>query len=392
LAIYVDTLSYLFVRSFTLLLLCFTGSGAAVAANFAVFALGSDTAGSIRGPSSSTSLVGIKPTKGLVSLDGVVPYSYFVDVVGPMARTVTDAAIALTVMADSMDDAVDYTSGLKVGSLVGKRLARIAGWSGGNGDVDALFDASIADMESLGATVLEVNVTEYISDMEIVQGIVSGWSVLGPITDFGCKDINTYLESAGGGCPDNLTAIVDILDTYADTPFNAMNPPRLDGLKSCVASDETTDDDEYIRLTQEVVPAMQQALLDIMETLELDAFIYPSMLCPSRVTWYVDDPTWECDSNTDQWVVDYLANIVGWPDVSVPMGYVEAGNAPASISFLGPEMSEATLLAMAYDFEQETMHRVAPPGFDALTGETVSYQESFGDATTVVERSEDELP
>lgn len=368
---------FLHLSTFLFVLVAFSGSGAAVAANFAVIALGSDTAGSIRGPSSSTSVVGIKPTKDLVSLDGVVPYSYFVDVVGPMARTVTDASIALTVMASSTGTDMDYASGLEVGALSGKRLARITGFSGGNSDVDALFDASVADMESLGATIVEVDLSSFLNDTEVLDGIVSGWSVLGRILDYECKDVDRYLESAGEGCPDDLTQIVDILDTYAETPFNAMNPPRLDGFKSCLASNSTAEDPEYIRITQTVVPAMEQALLDVMESMELDAFIYPSMLCPSRITWFVEDPTWVCETG-DQWNVDYVANSIGWPDVSVPMGYVSAGNAPASVSFLGPKLSEKVLLGFAYGYEQKTMHRVPPPGFDALSGETITYSEDDG--------------
>ena len=130
-----------------------SGSAASVAANFAMMALGSDTAGSIRSPASSANLVGIKPTKGVVSLEGVIPYSHWTDVVGPLARTVTDAAKSLGVLTGvetasavqaSMEDvfAMDYTSSLVKGSLDGVTLGTVLGFSGGNSEVDSLFEAS----------------------------------------------------------------------------------------------------------------------------------------------------------------------------------------------------------------------------------------------------------
>ncbi len=132
-----------------------SGTAAAIAANFAVFGTGSDTAGSVRGPSAVTGLVGIKPTMGLLSRDGIVPLTLSFDVPGPMARTVTDAAIALSVMAgpDLADPRTlesaefvedDYTQFLDADSLAGARVGLITDFLGGNLEVDALMAAAIA--------------------------------------------------------------------------------------------------------------------------------------------------------------------------------------------------------------------------------------------------------
>jgi amidase len=369
-----------------------SGSAAAVAANFAVFSLGSDTAGSVRGPASSTSLVGIKPTKGLVSLDGVIPFSDFVDVVGPLARTVEDATIALGVMtgvdpkdprtaASEGNFLTDYTGSLQRGALSGKRMGKVVGFSGGNDEVDALFDAAAADLATLGATVVEVDFSQFVNDTEILQGILSGWSVLGRIVDYECEvPLDNYFASAGESCPRNLAELVNVSSTYSTTP-NAMNPSRLGGFSSCLESSPSMEDPEYIRITEEVVPAMEETILMMMSEFNLDAFVYPTMLCPSRPTWYNDDPTWVCATG-DQWLPGYVANIIGWPDITVPMGFTEA-TAPAGLSFFSPKWSEPTLIGFAYDYEQETMNRVPPTGFDALPGEAFTYSESASGSITV---------
>ncbi|MEO1560423.1 MAG: amidase family protein, partial [Cyanobacteria bacterium J06632_19] len=143
-----------------------SGTGAAIAANFATLGTGTDTAGSVRGPSSTTALVGIKPTRGLVSADGIVPLALTVDYAGPMTLSVEDTAIALGVMAgvDPNDPATeasqgkgfeDYTQFLDKDALKGARIGVAREYFGGNDEVDKLVEAAINNMRAAGATIIE---------------------------------------------------------------------------------------------------------------------------------------------------------------------------------------------------------------------------------------------
>jgi amidase len=337
-------------------------------------------------------LVGIKPTKGLVSLDGVIPLSDFVDVVGPLARTVEDATIALGVLtgvdpkdprttASEGNFLTDYTGSLQRGTLSGKRMGKVVGFNGGNDEVDLLFDAAAADLATLGATVVEVDFSQFVNDTQILQGILSGWSVLGRIVDYECEvPLDNNFASAGESCPRDLAELVNVSSAYATTP-TAMNQSRLGGFSSCLEASPSMEDPEYIRITEEVVPGIEETILMMMSEFNLDAFVYPTMLCPSRPTWYNDDPAWVCATG-DQWLPAYVANIIGWPDITVPMGFTEA-TAPAGLSIFGPKWSEPTLIGFAYDYEQETMIRVPPTGFDALPGEVFTYSKSVSTSESI---------
>lgn len=240
--------------------------------------------------------------------------------------------------------------------------------------MDALFQAALEDMESLGASIVVVNLSEYVTDEEVLGGFTSGWSVLGPILDYECEaPLNEYFSTAGDGCPASLNELITFQTAYNDTK-NPMNPARLDGFLSCAELSPTPQDAEFIRLTTEVVPAMESAMTDVMTQLGLSALVFPTMLCPATPTWYEEDPTWECETG-DQWSPGYMANTMGWPEVSVPMGLTEVG-APVGMSIFGPKYSEPTLISFAFDYEQATMHRTPPPGFDALTGEEFSVAEN----------------
>ncbi|MEM6838020.1 MAG: amidase family protein, partial [Cyanobacteria bacterium P01_C01_bin.120] len=175
-----------------------SGTAAAIAANFAALGTGSDTAGSIRGPSAVTGLVGIKPTMGLVSRDGIVPLTLSFDMAGPMARTVTDAAIALGIMAgpDPADPRTaesepyiieDYTEFLDETALDGARIGLVTDFLGGNAEVDALTDSAVAQLEALGATVVMIDLPESVENT---------WSYMGPAWDNEFKpQIEAYLAT-----------------------------------------------------------------------------------------------------------------------------------------------------------------------------------------------------
>jgi len=152
------------------------GTGIGVAAWFAVFGLGTDTGGSIRGPSSACGIVGLKPTLGLNGRGGIMPLALSLDTVGPMARHVADIAAALNVMAgpDPRDPATkanegkiapDYTTGLKPDALKGARLGLLRDFMKSDPAVDAVIESAVTVLRKQGATVVDVKLPRYVLAM-----------------------------------------------------------------------------------------------------------------------------------------------------------------------------------------------------------------------------------
>ncbi|MGD1942648.1 MAG: amidase family protein [Leptolyngbyaceae cyanobacterium] len=351
-----------------------SGTAAAIAASFAVLGTGTDTAGSVRGPAAVTGLVGIKPTLGLVSRDGIVPLNLSFDMAGPMARTVTDAAIALEVMAtpDSADPrtaesaAVDanYSEFLDADALAGAQLGLVTDFLGGNPEVDALTEAAIALLEALGATVILVDLPE---------ALESPWSYMGPVWENEFKpQIEAYLSTLPDPFPKSLEALVtasmapDI--AHSDTP---VNPARLESLQGMV---ETTGlaDIELLYTLSNQLPMVRQTLLSVMADNNLDALVYPTMACPATPIYTVEeDPTYVCEAG-DPYSAGYLANLSGFPDITLPMGFTEAG-LPVGLSFMAEAYSEPKLIGFAYAYEQASQARQSPALTPALPGEEITY-------------------
>ncbi|MEO0348720.1 MAG: amidase family protein [Cyanobacteria bacterium P01_A01_bin.15] len=352
-----------------------SGTAAAIAANFAVLGTGSDTAGSIRGPSAVAGLVGIKPTMGLLSRDGIVPLTLSFDVPGPMARTVTDAAIALGVMAgpdaadprtaESADFGVeDYTQFLDADALAGARIGWVTDFMGGNPEVDALTESAIAAMEALGATVVMI---------DLPASLESPWSFLAPAWENEFKpQLETYLGTLPEEYPKTLQGLIEasLAPEIADSP-TPVNPARLDSFVTMTDTLGLADTGLLYSLSNQL-PMVQQTLLTTMANEELDAFIYPTMSCPASPIYSLEsDPTYVCAAG-DPYSAGYLANASGLPDITVPMGYTAAG-LPVGLSFMAEAYGEPTLIGLAYAFEQATQARQSPTVTPALPGEQIDY-------------------
>ncbi|MEL6248952.1 MAG: amidase family protein, partial [Cyanobacteria bacterium J06627_15] len=208
-----------------------SGTAAAIAANFAVLGTGTDTAGSIRGPASVTGLVGIKPTQGLISRDGIVPLTLSFDVAGPMAKTVTDAAIALGIMAgpDPNDPRTaesegsyytDYTQFLDADALAGARIGVARQFMGGNPEVDALTEAAIEQLEAAGATVVDITFPEE---------LLSPWGFMAPAVNNEFEgQIEAYFATLSPSYPQTIADLIERSQASqnSDTP---VNPGRIEG-------------------------------------------------------------------------------------------------------------------------------------------------------------------
>ena len=327
------------------------GTGAAVAASFAAFGMGSDTCGSIRIPSAHHSLVGLRGTRGLASGDGIIPLSTTQDIGGPLARTVEDLAFALdaTVGYDPADETTrlsdghipdTYTAALNAGGLAQARIGIVRSMVGNNGaerDVLAVIEAAIAEMEALGATVIDIQEPD-------LREVVQGASVIGQEFKF---DFDEYLRNT----PDAPVR------TLAEVVRQGLYHGILEsGLKNAV-SIETLDTDDYRqRLSKR--DEIRRTIVDLMTEESLDALLYPTIRQTARPVGQ-PQPGSNCALSANS----------GLPAITVPAGYAE-DDMPVGVELLGLPWSELRLLELAYAYEQGTEHRRAPAFTPSLFSES----------------------
>ncbi len=341
------------------------GTGAAIAAGFAQFGLGSDTGGSVRGPSSASGIAGLKPTRGLLSRDGIIPLGLSYDTAGPMARTVYDVAASLGPMTgiDPADTATarsgshyhaDYTIFLKRGSLKGARIGVARDFFGQDPETDRVMEEAIATLKKLGAEVIDpVSYPEYLrkARQDIYNIIVRA--------EFKA-DLTTYLKTTKPGFPKSFDDIVRLSN---DPATNYRSPGKAAGLKWSAEPGVSLDLDDpvYLATKQHVLPAVTAVFEALFVKHRLDAIVYPTSPRPAQPIVPPDSPP-TSDSPTS------FANFTGWPDLIVPAGLTKDG-LPVTISFFGPAWSEPKLFGYGYDFEQATKARVLPKHTPALNSD-----------------------
>ena len=345
------------------------GTGAAIAANFGVIGTGSDTGGSIRGPASANGLVGIKPTLGLLSRDGIIPLSLSFDTGGPLTRTVEDAAIALGIMTgiDPNDPVTagsagksykDYRPFLQTNALQGARIGIARDFFGGNSEVDRIMEDSITKLRDLGATIVDSVLFpgNILTEKNTIYTRVR-WP------DFKAQ-LPDYLATLAPGYPKNLEDIIALAET---NPFYVQYPTRLNLFRNEQASVSLTDPDYLDALTNGMA-LVRDTTLSLFTGNALDAIIYPTSSCPPAPLPNLSDPTYIC---TPRPSATNIANLTGLPDIQVPAGFTP-DNLPVTISFLGTDWSEPKLLGYAYAFEQATNARSPSPLLPPLAGENVN--------------------
>tara|TARA_R110000851_G_scaffold182764_2_gene331868 strand:+ start:3291 stop:4889 length:1599 start_codon:yes stop_codon:yes gene_type:complete len=326
-----------------------SGSAVAVSANLSMLAIGTETNGSIVCPSNSNGIVGIKPTVGLVSRSGVIPISYTQDTPGPMARTVTDAAICLGVLTgiDPADEKTlasqekfykDYTQFLKEDGLRGKRIGFYQTPLGKNYKVDTLMSKAVDFMKRQGAEIININ--------EISSADVGGYSFQVMLYEY--KDgLNKYFRSLGPNA-----AIKSLEELIA---FNRKDSIELKfyNQKYLEMAQEKGDlnDEAYQKALANMLKGSREEGIDrIMNLHHLDAIIAPTG-SPAWKTDLINGDSFQLGSSSP-------AARAGYPNITVPMGFVD--ELPVGISFFGSAWSEPVLLEIAYAYEQGTKHRKAP--------------------------------
>ena len=345
------------------------GTGAAVAASFAQFGMGTDTGGSVRGPASVNGLVGLKPTNGLLSRDGIVPLSLTFDTGGPMTRSVYDLAITLGTMTgvDSADALTqtsagkfetDYTQFLKAGALQGARIGIARDFMGRNAETDRITEQAIATLKKLGAEVVDnVRYPQYLLDVR--QTLLTTMMN----ADFKVQ-IGEYLATTGPKYPKSYG---DIVARSNDPAIKFRSPEKAWGLQynASVTIDQT--DPVYVAAKEHGLPLIKSAMVAVFENHKLDAIVYPTSPEPATL---INPP--ENQRTAGGGSATSLANLTGFPDLIVPAGMTSDG-LPVSISFFGPAYSEAKLIGYGYDFEQATKARVPPKNTPALPSDQLKY-------------------
>lgn len=332
------------------------GTAAAVAASLGEVGLGTDTGNSIRGPSSHNSLVGIRPTIGLTSRDGIIPLFFNNDMGGPMARSVADAAAVLGVLAgyDPADPITklsegkaspDYTQFLDKKGLRGAHIGVFREYIDApdtDPQVKALAEKALADLKAQGAVIVDPFVIPNFA--ELTKDIWCG--------DFQA-DLNHYLAIHGKNAPFKTLAEIFASGLYLpyieDDMKESVNPKPL-------APGEKEPPCEDVYHTPRKI-AFRDALLAAMDKDHLDAIVYPTWSNPPRKIGDMKSPAGDNSQ--------ILSPQTGFPAITVPMGFTY-DSLPGGLTFLGRLFAEPTLIKYAYAFEQATKHRHAPANFPPL--------------------------
>jgi amidase len=330
-----------------------SGSAVAVAANLTVVSVGTETDGSIVCPSGATGVVGIKPTLGLVSRDGIVPIAHSQDTAGPMARSLRDATVLLAAMvaedpndsaaADFPQEVPDYLAALSGGDLQGVRIGVMCDYSGAgaNAEVEACFERAIGVLEGLEAEVIDP--VELGGDERMYE---AEYEVL--LYEFKA-DLGDYLLKHGS--PNGMRTLEDLIAFNTSRRGDVMPYFGQEIFLKAVGKGPLSDE-EYKHALTESKALAQRAIDQALQTHQLDAIIAPTN-GPAWLTDLINGDNFSVSSST-------LAAVSGYPNVTVPMGSVHG--LPVGLSFFGTAHSEPTLLRIAYSFEQSTEFR-RPPEF-----------------------------
>jgi amidase len=333
------------------------GSAAAIAANFALVGLASDTGDSIRGPASHQALVGLRSTMGLVSRSGVVPLNLAADIAGAVTRTVEDTVAVLQVIAgpDSRDPVTmdptrffqgspserpapqQYATALQRDGLKGARLGVLRQAYDTptlDAEVNVAFHSAIGELKNLGAEVI---------DPVEIEGLDALRGAQGPCNQFK-YDLNRYLSALGDAAP--LHSLDEIIKS------RRFHPSIETRLESAQKADDVPGDTPGCKARDAFRAQFRLAVLKLLGDRQLDALIYPTWSNPPRLIGDLNTPGG--DNN------QLFAPSTGFPAITVPMGYTRDDTLPAGLQFYGRPWAESTLIRLAYAYEQATHHRRAP--------------------------------
>ncbi|PZO54773.1 MAG: amidase [Phormidesmis priestleyi] len=331
-----------------------SGPAAAVAASLVPLSVGTETSGSILSPANQNSIVGIKPTVGLISRDGIIPIAASQDTAGPFGKTVEDVAYLLGALTgvDPNDSATatsaglffkDYTQFLDKNALNGARIGvpKEFFWTPLSPEQIAITEEALATIQSLGAEL----VFEEVSTIDELTGFSS--SVL---TYEFKRDLNAYLASLGPDAP-----VKTLAEVLAFNEANAAIALKYGQARAAAAEEKdlspgSADTLQYLADREtDLRLAKEQGLDAYIDTYDLDAVLFPATRGAS------------------------IGAKAGYPSIIVPGGYLP-DQTPYGITFLAKAYQEPTLIGLGYAYEQASLKRVSPTLFPALAGETIEYE------------------
>ncbi|ELY39057.1 peptide amidase [Halalkalicoccus jeotgali B3] len=349
------------------------GPGAAIAANFAVIGIGTETSGSLVNPAAYGSLVGIRPTRGLLSRDGIVPVDLSQDTGGPLTRTVSDAAVALDVMRGyDPDDPItargvnepplddeSYTDFLNEDGLENVRIGVVREFFGAaenagdepgitqeQAEADAaqvteVIDCAIEDMEQHGAEIVDPVSLLPLDDLLDAASAPSSYKLY----------LNEYLESLGDDAPYR-----SVEELAASNLYGCPDAASLREAAEAEPEPDLRESEEYLRAIGGKV-ALRDAVEQTMVANDVDVLLYPTRARTPP----------EIGKDMERIRLNYpVGPTAGLPSISVPAGFTEDEYLPVGLELLGLEFAEPLLIETAYAYEQATLRRQAPDGFGPL--------------------------
>lgn len=331
------------------------GSGVAAAANFAAFAMGTDTSGSIRIPSAHNAIVGLRPSAGLSSRAGIIPFGHTQDTGGPMARNVADIAVILdaTVGYDPADPITEssngkiprtYVSSLSRDALKSARIGVLREFFGNaseDEEVASIVRHAVDEMKSQGATAVDASVPN-------LTALLTASNLLS-------QELKFYLGDYFRSTPGSTVASVENLLA------SGLHASQLQGFLELA----NRQPDDYLRSEDyrkrlDARASLGDAIVRVMEENRLDVLVYPTT---RRIAPLIGGN--QIGSNAG------LSAQTGFPAITVPAGFTPGGF-PVGIEFLGRRFAEPTLIALAFSYEQATRHRRPPDSVAPLQRRTVA--------------------
>jgi amidase len=325
------------------------GTAAAVAANEGESGLGSDTGNSIRGPSAHNALVGIRSTMGLTSRAGVIPLNSAADIAGPMARTVADAVAIFDVVAgEDVADPVteasrghrepDYNKFVVPGGLKGARIGvlRQAYESRTtDSEVVVVFTKALEALKKAGATIVDQARIDSLQQITRSGGACSRFRY----------DLEKYFSERGEGAP--VKTVDQIVRSRA---FHPSVEVRLTAAQRDTSPPPSQN--PGCKARELMQDRLRAAVTSLMDSLKLDALVYPTWSNPPRLIGDLNTPAGDNSQ--------LFSPTTGFPAITVPMGYTRGNTLPAGMTFFGRAWSEGKLITLVYGYEQATHHRRPP--------------------------------
>jgi len=323
-----------------------SGSGASVSANFCTIAIGTETNGSIVCPSTVNGVVGIKPTVGLVSQEGIIPISHSCDTAGPMGRTLTDATLLFEAMSDNK---VDYVSSLTKGGLNGARVGVARTMFGFHEEVDAELEKALTIIKNLGAELVELPKYRHPREASRAAYLVMQYEFK--------AGLNKYLSGMDEGIQvRTLSDIIAFNKANADSamPFFKQEILELSDTKGDLNTPE------YLKAVKTMKQmAGPEGIDKVMNEFDLDVIVAPT----GSAAWAIDLINGD---NFHGGSSSPAAN-AGYPNITIPAGFIHG--LPIGLSFFGREFSDNKIINLCYDFEQASQIRKKPEFNSTLTAE-----------------------